>query len=161
MAATSGLFEFHSADTIGHSAASLLHANSPPFTAWNTCVSQYVFNASAQLPATTELWGDSRDPTHSPFNLAFSSTLPFGKFLAGNPSIARVMGQFVQATEMVDFNDVRHLVTGYDWGHLEEAVLVDVSTSWSLLCGEACAIKIKQQLIANRWPVQALLLVLR
>ncbi|KAJ5980191.1 O-methyltransferase [Penicillium waksmanii] len=129
MAATGGLFEFHSTDTIAHSAASLLHASSPQFTAWNTCISQYVFNASAQLPAATQRWGNSRDPTHSPFNLAYNSTSPFGKFLADNPSIAQVMGQFVQATEMVDSNDVRHLVTGYEWGHLEEAVVVDVAST--------------------------------
>ncbi|KAJ5794557.1 O-methyltransferase [Penicillium paradoxum] len=129
MVATSGLFEFHSSDTIGHSATSLLHVDSPPFAAWTTCVSQYVFNASSQLTAATELWGNSRDPTHSPFNLAFNSTLPFGKFLADTPSIARDMGQFVQATEMVDSNDVRHLVTGYAWGQLEDAVIVDVNSA--------------------------------
>ncbi|KAJ5993665.1 O-methyltransferase [Penicillium sp. IBT 35674x] len=129
MAATSGLFKFHSSDTIGHSAASLLHANSSQFTAWNTCVSQYVFNASAQLPAATQLWGDSCDPTHSPFNLAFNSALPFGKFLADNLPIAQVMGRFVQATEMVDSNDVRHLVTGYEWGALKDAILVDVASA--------------------------------
>lgn len=161
MAATGGLFEFHSPNAIGHSAASLLHANSPQFAAWNTCISQYVFNASAQLPAATQLWGNSRDPAHSPFNLAYNSALPFGKFLAENPSIAQVMGQFIQATEMVDFNDVRHLVTGYDWGRLEEAVVVDVSIAWSLLSGEASAIETSRRLIVNRWLVQALLLVSR
>ncbi|KAJ0420669.1 hypothetical protein BJY00DRAFT_312834 [Aspergillus carlsbadensis] len=133
MATTSGLFVIPSPNTVTHSAVSRLIAKQSSAAAWATCISQLVFDASCQLNTATERWGSSPGPVHSPFNLAFRADVPFGQYLGQNPDVARVMGEFVQATGMVDANDIRHMVTGYAWEQLGSAKIFDVgSTSISL-----------------------------
>jgi 6-hydroxytryprostatin B O-methyltransferase len=127
MAATSGLFTIVSPDRVAHSATSRLLAISPEFNGWATCVSQYMFDASAKLAPANELWGRSEDMKHSPFSMAFGTDLSFPQYLGQNPIMARTMGQFLSAAQMVDANNPRHLVNGYDWKSLGAATIVDVS----------------------------------
>lgn len=64
---------------------------------------------------------------HSLFNLAFDTGLPFPEYLGQNMPMARMMGQFLSATQMVDANSSRQLVSNYDWESLGETTIVDVS----------------------------------
>ncbi|KAH7310186.1 hypothetical protein BKA65DRAFT_485121 [Rhexocercosporidium sp. MPI-PUGE-AT-0058] len=110
MAATSGLFTIIAADRVSHSPTSLLLATSPEFNGWATCVSQYMFDASSKLGAASEAWGRSTEMAHSPFSMAFGTDLSFPEYLGQNPLVAKSMGQFLNATQMVDANSPRHLV---------------------------------------------------
>jgi 6-hydroxytryprostatin B O-methyltransferase len=127
MAATSGLFTILPLERVAHSAASLLLATSLEFNAWATCVTQYQFDASSKLTLANERWGRSDEMKHSPFSMAFGTDLTFPEYLGQNPLMARTMGQFLSATQMVDANNPRHLVAGYDWKALGAATIVDVS----------------------------------
>jgi 6-hydroxytryprostatin B O-methyltransferase len=127
MATTNGLFISAFTNRVAHSATSLLLATSPEFSGWATYVSNQIFDASAKLPQATKRWGRSEEMFHSAFNEAFATELPFLEYLAKNPVIGRVLGNFVKATEMVEANASRHLVDGFDWEALGEATVVNVS----------------------------------
>lgn len=127
MAMTSGLFTPHSPSRVGHSATSLLIATSPEFAAWATCATEHMFNASAKLAQANERWGRSEEMCHSAFNMAFATELPFPEYLAQTPAMGRDIGNFVKATQMVEANDLRHLVNGFDWQSLGAALVIDVS----------------------------------
>lgn len=127
MAATSGLFTILPLERIAHSAASLLLATSPEFNAWAKCVTQYQFDASSKLALANERWGRSNEMKHSPFSMAFGTDMTFPEYLGQNPLMARTMGQFLSATQMIDSNSPRHLVASYDWKGLGVATIVDVS----------------------------------
>jgi 6-hydroxytryprostatin B O-methyltransferase len=127
MAMTNGLFISPLPDRVAHSATSLLLSTSPEFSGWATYVSDQIFDASAKLPEATKRWGRSEEISHSAFNEAFATVVPFPEYLAKNPAMGKVLGNFLKATEMVDANSSQHLVNGFDWETLGEATVVDVS----------------------------------
>ena len=127
MAMTNGLFTLPFPDRIAHSATSLLLSTSIEFSGWATYVSDQIFDASTKLPEATKRWGRSEETFHSAFNEAFATAVPFPAYLAKNPAMGKVLGNFLKATEMVDANSSRHLVNGFDWETLGEATVVDVS----------------------------------
>lgn len=87
-----------------------------------------MFDASSKLAEASEKWGRSTEMIHSPFSMAFDTGLTFPQYIGQTPPMARTMGQFLSATQMVDANSPRHLVGSYDWTSLGEATVIDAST---------------------------------
>jgi hypothetical protein len=56
------------------------------------------------------------------------TSLPFPDYLVQYPGVARDMENFLQATQMVDTHDPRHLCRSYDWNSLGTMPIVDVNT---------------------------------
>jgi hypothetical protein len=89
MAMTNDLFISHF--KVARSVKSLLLATSFEFSDLAKYGSNRIFDASAKLPQATEGWERSEEMSHSAFNEAFATELPFPEYLAKNPSMGRVL----------------------------------------------------------------------
>ncbi len=65
--------------------------------------------------------------THTAYNLAFNTDLPFFDHLAQIPERRDQFKGYMKSVTASGGTDLKHLLEGFDWASLGEAVVVDVS----------------------------------
>lgn len=127
MAMTNGLFVESPAHHISHSATSALLQTNAGFHDWA------VFNSDISAPTALamvdvhEKWSHSLDATHTAYNVAFNTDMPFFKHLAQQQERHRQFAGYMRAVTTSQGTHLKQLVEGWDWATLGQGVVVDVS----------------------------------
>jgi 6-hydroxytryprostatin B O-methyltransferase len=126
-AMTLGLFIDNGDNTASHTATSAAVATQP-FVADNLGFTmQDCFPASAKLADALEKFGDSGEPNHSAFNLAFHTQDPLFDWLAKNEVSGTRYSRVMKGMAEWEALDKKHILEGFDWESRKEGIVVDVS----------------------------------
>ena len=84
--------------------------------------------ASNALIDAIDTYPDSREPTHTGYNLANNTPLPIYQFLLQHPERMRRFGMGMRYFTRGEGWDLKHLRAGYDWDAIDKpgGVVVDV-----------------------------------
>ncbi|WQF77144.1 Putative O-methyltransferase domain, S-adenosyl-L-methionine-dependent methyltransferase superfamily [Colletotrichum destructivum] len=76
----------------------------------------------------TELWGDTKAPNQTAYNLAFETSLPFFEHLKSRPDLSDEFDSYMKSQAVAHSGArVDHVLHGFDWAALKaEAVVVDI-----------------------------------
>lgn len=74
-----------------------------------------------------EKWSHSLDATHTAYNVAFNTDMPFFKHLAQQQERHRQFAGYMRAVTTSQGTHLKQLVEGWDWATLGQGVVVDVS----------------------------------
>ncbi|KAK3171624.1 hypothetical protein OEA41_003708 [Lepraria neglecta] len=78
------------------------------------------------IPAV-EKWGDSKQSNHTAYNIMGDTDLPFFEFLKSRPDLSAEFDAYMESQAVMHSGTrIDHLLQGFDWAVLEEAVVVDV-----------------------------------
>lgn len=81
------------------------------------------------IPAV-EKWGDSKQSNHTAYNIMRDTDLPFFEFLKSRPDLSAEFDAYMESQAVIHSGTrIDHLLQGFDWAALGEAVVVDVSLS--------------------------------
>ena len=127
MAITSGLFTEPETNRIAHTATSSLLATNADFAGWATCVTDEIYESSSKMGWAVERWPKSTLPSHSAFNLAYGTSMPFIDYMRQSPSLSKSFSSFLRATQSVEANSFRHLMNSFDWESIGSGVIVEVT----------------------------------
>ncbi|KAF2993495.1 hypothetical protein E8E13_000351 [Curvularia kusanoi] len=82
----------------------------------------------AAFTQATEMWGDTKVPNQTAYNISAKTDLPFFEHLKSEPDIGSEFDSYMKSQAVVNSGaKVEHLLRAFDWGSLrEEATVVDV-----------------------------------
>ncbi|KAJ5948878.1 hypothetical protein N7454_002185 [Penicillium verhagenii] len=129
MAMTDGLFVESPPQHIAHSATSASIQANPGFHDWA------VFNSDISAPTALamvdahEKWKDTFDATHTAYNVAFDTDMPFFKHLSQDAERHRQFAGYMRAVTSSQGTGLKQLVDGWNWEALGNGLVVDVGGS--------------------------------
>lgn len=85
----------------------------------------------AAFTQATEMWGETKVPNQTAFNISAKTDLPFFEHLKSNPEISSEFDSYMNSQAVVNTGaKVEHLLRAFDWASLREgATVVDVGIS--------------------------------
>lgn len=132
MAMTSRLFIEPVPQRVAHSATSALFAADPNFHDQINWTCGVVAPSAWAMAEAHQKWPGDTDNTHTPFNLAFGSNLPFYQEIPRHPEYQRNFHNYhTWIANTTNISDLKHLVNSFDWSGLGKATVVDVSLPMS------------------------------
>lgn len=129
MAMTSGLFEEPEAQHVGHSAISLYIRNNQHERTRASWFCNVAAPAAAAMVSAHTRWPQSLSRTHTAYNVANDTDLPFFEHLAQLPERKCHFENLMKAAGTARHLSVEHTIAGFDWDGLGEATVVDVTIS--------------------------------
>lgn len=151
MVMTNHLFCEPRPGTVAHTATSALLATNPDFHDWACFMCEVSVPASTRMVEASKRWPGSTDKTQTSYNIAFDTRLPFFDHLNTMPDRTRQFANYMKQVTNSETMSIEHLLNGYDWASLGEAIVVDVGGS----TGNAC-ISLGQRFPDLRFIVQDL-----
>lgn len=127
MAMTMHLFCESSPGEIAHTATSALLQSNSDFYEWAVFMCEMSAPTAANLLEASLQWPGSAKKTETAYNAAFDTGLPFFQHLSQFPDRTRQFSGYMKSMTNSPGNRLKHLVNGYDWTALGEALVVDVS----------------------------------
>lgn len=99
---------------------------------------RHMFNATipimAGLVTATEKWGDARAPNETAYNVANNTDLPFFAHLKTRPDLQKNFEDYMKSRAVSHTGSkAEYLLESFDWKTLEDAQVVDVSSSCTLM----------------------------
>lgn len=82
--------------------------------------------AAAAFAEATEKWGVTDEKNQTAFNVANNTNVPLFDFFAQSPELANCFASYMKSVQASRGTSLQHLLTGFDWAGLGEAVIVDV-----------------------------------
>ncbi|KAL4912430.1 O-methyltransferase [Aspergillus aurantiobrunneus] len=131
--ALNGIFYEPSPAHVAHTAASAVLVQDKAMLDWYGHCTDELFQASAKLADALEKNGENEKPEDSAFSLAFGTNEPIFNFYEKHPER---QARFFGAMEGVgkDYgHSLSHVVNGYGWAGLGDALVVDVGGSSGFL----------------------------
>lgn len=113
-------------DNVAHNAVSALFVSNPGFVDWAKFMTQYSMPAAAAFVEATEKWGVTVEKNQTAFNVATDTTVPLFEIFAQSPELANCFASYMKSVQASHGTSIQHLLTGFDWASLGEAVIVDV-----------------------------------
>ncbi|KAK8173319.1 S-adenosyl-L-methionine-dependent methyltransferase [Phyllosticta citrichinensis] len=114
---------------VAHTAASRVLLDDPTMKDWvGLCTSDFFPAAAATVPAMIK-WPGSQEPTQCGFSHAWNIDVPMFVEIGKNPDRAKRFGRAMQSLTGGAGYEIDHLVNGYPWEALGDAVVVDVGGS--------------------------------
>ncbi|KAE8141739.1 S-adenosyl-L-methionine-dependent methyltransferase [Aspergillus pseudotamarii] len=129
MAMTSGLFLESPSQHVSHSATSALLRNDADFHDWAVTMSDLSVPAAFAMVEAHERWPDSVEGSHTAYNIAVDTELPFFQHLAEHPDRKRQFAGFMRSMARSQGTEAEKLAEGWDWTALGQACVVDVGGS--------------------------------
>ncbi|RMJ29050.1 o-methyltransferase [Aspergillus sp. HF37] len=129
MAMTMYLFSEPSPGEIAHTATSALLQRNRDFYEWAVFMCEMSAPTAANLLEASLQWRGSAMKTETAYNAAFGTNLPFFQHLSQFPDRTRQFSGYMKSVTNSPGNRLKHLVNGYDWAALGEALVVDVGGS--------------------------------
>lgn len=126
-AMTNRLFCEPEAGFVAHNAVSALLLRSQTLTDWVGYTTEETYPASAKLVEATKKFGRSQKPNESAYNIAFDTDEPMFAYLQKFPEREARFANTMSEMTTTEGYGLHHLVNGYPWEELGEAVVVDVS----------------------------------
>ncbi|KAJ5618274.1 hypothetical protein N7528_006917 [Penicillium herquei] len=129
MAMTNGVFVEMPPQHIAHSATSALLQTSPESHAWAVFNSNISVQTALAMVNVHKNWLSTLDSTHTAYNAAFNTDVPFFKHLSQHPERHRQFAGYMRAVTASQGTGLEQLVKGWDWASLGKALVVDVGGS--------------------------------
>ncbi|KAL9044433.1 MAG: hypothetical protein Q9214_002428 [Letrouitia sp. 1 TL-2023] len=129
MAMTSNFLCQPSADSVAHNSVSRLFISNSGFIDWINFMTQFSAPTAAAFAEATEKWGTTDKKNQTAFNVASRTDEPLFDFFARSPKSAKQFASYMKSVQSSHGTSLNHLLTGYDWEGLGEAVVVDVGGS--------------------------------
>lgn len=115
---------------VAHSSISLLFTD-PNFSAAVHLHSEIFLPAAMKYVDQCEKRPTGADTSQTAYNLALGTKLPFFEYMQTSPDKARAFELAMKSVAEEDGNNIRYLVSGFDWAKLDEAMIVDVGPPFS------------------------------
>lgn len=113
-------------DNVAHNAVSALFVTNPRLLDWAKFMTQFSMPAAAAFVEATEKWGVTDQKNQTAFNVATDTNVPLFDFFAQSPELANCFASYMKSVQASYGTSLKHLLTGFDWTGLGEAVVVDV-----------------------------------
>lgn len=114
-------------DHVVHTAASALLVRNRSMMDYYGFFVEQMFPTSAKLAEALEKYQDSTAPEDTAFGLAFNTKETLFQFLEKRPELQARFAGAMEGVGKDPSQSQRHVVTGYPWAELGEAVVVDAS----------------------------------
>lgn len=126
MAMTSNFLSESAPHSVAHNAVSRLFVTNPGFMDWINFMAQFSMPTAAAFAEATEKWGTTDKKNQTAFNIATRIDKPFFDFFAQSPEASIQFASYMKNVQASTGTSLKHLLTGYDWESLGEALVVDV-----------------------------------
>ena len=126
MAITSNFLCEPIADNVAHNAVSTVFVTKPGLVDWAKFMTQFSMPAAAAFVEAIEKWGVTDKKNETAFNVATSTNVPLFDVFAKSPELANCFASYMKSVQASHGTSLKHLLTGFDWAGLGEAVVVDV-----------------------------------
>jgi 6-hydroxytryprostatin B O-methyltransferase len=114
---------------LAHSAVSALFITNPSLLDWALFMAEASAPAAAKLVEATERWGATEQKNQTALNIARNTDLPFFDYLMQSPALAKQFSGYMKNVTASQGTKIEHLVNGFDWTGLGDALVVDVRPS--------------------------------
>lgn len=115
------------ADEVAHNNVSSTFITNSGFVDWASFITQVSMRAAAQMTDATEKWGTASKKNETAFNLAMKTDMPLIDFISKSPEMTKLFAAYMKNVQNSEGTSLKHLVHGYDWAQLKDAVVVDVN----------------------------------
>ncbi|KAJ9369373.1 hypothetical protein DTO282E5_5896 [Paecilomyces variotii] len=129
MAITGSFLREPEPNIVAHSRTSAHFVENPSLRDWTLFLAEDTAPMAMKLVEATEKWGDTRSKTETAFNLALGTDLAFFKYLSSNPQFTQKFSGYMKNVTASEGTSIKHLVNGFDWASLGNAIVVDVGGS--------------------------------
>ena len=126
MAITSNFLCEPKPDIVAHNAVSALFVTNPSLVGWANFMTQYSMPTAAAFVEATEKWGVTDKKNQTAFNVATDTNAPLFDYFTQTPERANCFASYMKSVQASYGTSLKHLLTGFDWEGLGEAVVVDV-----------------------------------
>ena len=128
MAMTSGFLAETPEGYLSHNALSSAIIEDRHLSHWLYYSVKHTVPLMGCLIPAVEKWGDSKQSNHTAYNIMGDTDLPFFEFLKSRPDLSAEFDAYMESQAVMHSGTrIDHLLQGFDWAVLEEAVVVDVS----------------------------------
>lgn len=128
MAMTSGFLAETSEGYLVHNALSSAIIEDRHLSHWLYYMVKHTVPMMGCLIPAMEKWGDSNQSNHTAYNIMRDTDLPFFEFLKSRPDLSTEFDAYMESQAVMHSGTrIEHLLQGFDWAALGEAVVVDVS----------------------------------
>ncbi len=124
-------------DEVAHNNVSSMFITNPGFTDWATFITQFSMPAAAHMTEATQKWGQTDKKNETAVGLALGTDKPLFDFISESPKLSKLFAAYMKNVQGGDGTNLRHLIKGFDWASLNDAVVVDVGGS---TCSSAIAL---------------------
>ena len=118
-------------DQVAHNAVSALFVTNTGLMNWAKFMTQFSAPVAASFVEATERWGATDRKDQTAFNIAMKTDAPFFEYIAQRSDLASSFASYMQSVQSSYGTSLNHLLTGYDWASLGEALVVDVRDRYS------------------------------
>lgn len=130
MAITAGFLAEAPEGCLSHNALSSAIIEDRHLSHWLYYMWKFTVPLMGCLIPAVEKWGDSKQNNHTAYNIMDDTDLPFFEFLKSRPDLSAEFDAYMESQAVVHSGTrIDHLLQGFDWAALGEAVVVDVSFS--------------------------------
>ena len=126
MAITSNFLSEPMPGNVAHNAVSALFVSNPRLVDWAKFMTDFSMPAAAAFVEATEKWGVTDQKNQTAFNIANKMDVSLFEFFAQSPELANCFASYMKSVQGSHGTSLQHLLTGFDWAGLGEAVVVDV-----------------------------------
>lgn len=126
MAITSNFLSEPTPDHASHNAVSALFVTKPSLVDWAKFMTRFSAPAAAVFADATEKWGATVEKNQTAFNIATGTDGPLFDYFAQSPELVNIFASYMKSVQASYGTSLKHLVTGFDWAGLGEAIVVDV-----------------------------------
>jgi len=116
-------------DNVAHNAVSALFVNNPRLVDWARFMTQFSMPTAAAFVEATEKWGVTDKKNETAFNVATNTSGPLFEYFAQSPELANCFASYMKSVQASYGTSLKHLLTGFYWAGLGEALIVDVGGS--------------------------------
>ncbi|TAQ84671.1 hypothetical protein B7494_g7015 [Chlorociboria aeruginascens] len=111
---------------IAHNATSTLLVTNPGLLDWALYLAEVSVPSASRIAEATERWGATEKKNETPFNIVRDTDMPFLDYVGKSPELSEQYAAHVKHTSLDEGTIVKHLSSGFDWGSLGEATIVDI-----------------------------------
>lgn len=113
-------------DSVAHNTVSALFVSNPRLADWVRFMTQFSMPTAASFVEATEKWGVTDKKNQTAFNIATDTNVPLFDFFAQSPELGNCFASYMKSVQASYGTSLQHLLTGFDWAGLGEAVIIDV-----------------------------------
>jgi 6-hydroxytryprostatin B O-methyltransferase len=111
---------------VSHNAVSSSFVADPKFIDWSKFMATFSMPTAAAFADATAKWGVTEAKNETAFNIAMDFYQPLFEYYAKTPELANQFASYMKAVQSSYGTSLKHLLTGFDWESLGDAIVVDV-----------------------------------
>ncbi|KAM0204752.1 hypothetical protein ACHAQI_009926 [Fusarium lateritium] len=136
MAMTSSLFTEPEKGYMAHSATSAALVTNQGLASFRLWITAVTGPAAASMVKAHARWPNNTATNRTPFSAAFDTNLGMYEYIATQPGLYKMFDTAMQAVAKSPMSHLKHLISGFDWGSLGKATVVDIGGNVGHSCVE-------------------------